>query len=84
MPPISCATAWSSPERERQAAVRGVGSPNSGQDERAFAGTSSHNVTAGRQVESRLKLQPIWSDDHYFVRWLSEGEAAALSQWRRS
>ena len=68
-----------SPEAETKTAAQGVGALSSGQDERAFAGTFSHNVTAGRRFASRLKLQPIWSDDHCLVGWLSESEAAALS-----
>jgi hypothetical protein len=73
-----------SPEPERQTAAQGSYPLNSGQDERAFAGTFNKNVTAQRRFESRLKLQPIWTDDHCFAGWLTSGEAAALSQGGRT
>ncbi len=77
-------TAEPSPEPERQTAAQGSYPLNSGQDERAFAGTFSHNVTAGRRFASRLKPQPIWTDERVFAGWLSEAEAAALSQGGRT
>jgi hypothetical protein len=81
--PLSMRTAVEpSPEPETKTAAQGSYPLNSGQDERAFAGTFSHNVTAGRRFTSRLKLQPIWTDDHCFAGWLTSGEAAGLSEWR--
>jgi hypothetical protein len=72
-----------SPCPETETAALGVGSRHGGHDESACGATFRHNVTAGHRFESRLKLQPIWSDDRCLAGWLTSGEAAVLSQWGR-
>ena len=69
---------------ESSAAAQGVRSLSGGGVERAFASTFNLNVTAGRRFESRLKLQPILSDEHVFAGWLSDAEAALLVEEARA
>jgi hypothetical protein len=84
MPSNLCTAAELSPEPERQTAAQGVGALNSGDCGNSLPANFQGNVTAGRRFASRLKLQPIWSDGRYFVGWLSDAEAAALSQGERT
>jgi hypothetical protein len=49
-----------------------------GHDERACGATFKDNGSARHRFASSLILRPIWSDEHVFAGWQTDGEAAAL------
>jgi hypothetical protein len=72
----------SGPCPENETAVLGVGARHGGKNESSLVGAFNHNEYPRRRFASSLKLAPIWSDERVFSGWLSETEAAALSQGR--
>ena len=68
---------------ESSAAAQGVGPLNGGGFEKACDGAFQPNEYRARPVRSTLILRPIWSDERYLVGWLTDAEAALLSDGRR-